>query len=91
MKIFCADRFDAEVVEVECEKKTDSYVWINGRRNSKVSDYRSYYDTEIEAWLHLHKTYTISVSVRTKELEKSLLLIKKCEDAIAIENSKARK
>lgn len=34
-----------EVKEVEVEKETDAFVYIRGRRESKRTDWRSYFDT----------------------------------------------
>lgn len=34
---------------VECDKETESSVWIKGRRNNKRSSYENYFDTFDEA------------------------------------------
>lgn len=41
---------------VEVERATEQCVWINGRRNAKISDYDNYFETweEAQAWLIEH-------------------------------------
>ena len=38
-----------DITPVECERETDSSVFIKGRRNAKRSTYECYYDTWDEA------------------------------------------
>lgn len=49
--------FRAEIVEVEVERETDKFVVINGRRDSKISDWQSYFDTYEQAFKHQVDSY----------------------------------
>lgn len=40
---------EATIQEIECERETDSSVWIGGRRNAKRSEWSNYFDTWEEA------------------------------------------
>jgi hypothetical protein len=51
MTKYIVTRFDnTSVIHVEAEKESKEFVWINGRRRAKVSEYEWYSDTECEAW-----------------------------------------
>ncbi len=47
-----------KIKEVEVERETDKTVWINGRRNAKISEWHNYFDTRGEAKGHLIKLQT---------------------------------
>ncbi len=46
-------RSSSDPEKVVVEKESDHFVWINGRRNSKKSDYEAFFDTidECKDWL----------------------------------------
>jgi hypothetical protein len=49
------------IQKVEIERETDSYVWINGYRSRKKSEYECFFDTFIEAKEFLIKKAEMSV------------------------------
>jgi hypothetical protein len=53
--------------EIEVEKETESTVWIDGRRNAKVSTYDNFFPTKEKAieWLISQATHDV-VSSSTK-------------------------
>lgn len=53
MKYYMSEKYPPYVKEVEVQKTTESSVWINGHRENKVSEYRSYHPSAIEAIEHL--------------------------------------
>lgn len=44
-----ADTSWLKISKVEVERETKNSVWINGRRNAKLSGWKSYFDTFQEA------------------------------------------
>lgn len=40
---------DTPVQKVECEKESDSYVWIAGKKDAKMCQHHAYFDTPGEA------------------------------------------
>jgi hypothetical protein len=51
----CRWNIDARIEEIEVERATTASVWINGRRNAKVTDYDMYHDTWDEAQSYLFR------------------------------------
>ena len=43
------NNWEVKITKVEVERETDKCVWINGRRNSKESEYDNFFDTFEEA------------------------------------------
>ena len=65
MKKYRISKWSENAEEVEIEKETKDFViFKNGRRDKKVTDYSSYFDTEIEC-------YNFVVSVQEREVEKA--------------------
>jgi len=54
---------------VECERESDSSVWIDGRRHLKESDYESYFETFLQAKLHLINRAQDRVNAGTRRLK----------------------
>lgn len=42
-----------EIIRVEVERETEQCVWINGRRNSKITDWECFHDSWDAAHQHL--------------------------------------
>ena len=73
----------AEIEEVEVERETKHYVWINGRRNAKQSEWRSYYDTWIDAHtaiLSQQQQYVAQCESRFKDAFDRLVEIENMEN-----------
>jgi len=64
------DNFYGELIEpVEVERETASSVWINGRRNAKITDWRCYHDTWGEAKAYLLKLAESKLNSARRSLE----------------------
>ena len=64
------------ITEVEIEKETPAFIWINGDRTAKSTEYRSYVESKEMAksmlLFHLEKAVRLAekeLEERTKELE----------------------
>ena len=76
-----------DITPVDCERETDSSVFIKGRRSAKISNYECYYDT----WDAAHNALVNAAKDKTasarKEVEsaenalRGLLAMRKPEDA----------
>ena len=55
MQKYVVKTFGKLIDKVECERETKSSVWVNGSRNAKISEHRSFFDTFDEAKSHLIK------------------------------------
>ncbi len=53
MKKFKAPSYSHSIKVVEVERETETSVWINGRRNSKRTQYDNFFDTWGEAFHYL--------------------------------------
>ena len=60
---------DTKITLVECERESETSVWVNGRRNQKRTTYENYWDTwdQAHAFLLL-KAEALAQSCR-RELE----------------------
>lgn len=51
-----------EIDPVEIERETEEFVYINGRRNAKNSDYGNYFSSWVEAHSYLMARHSAAVS-----------------------------
>ena len=58
-------RSEGFINKVEVERETEQSVWINGRRNSKHSDYSSFFDSFDEA-----KAFLLAIAEKKVTLAK---------------------
>lgn len=63
-------RFEA-IKRVECERETESSVYINGRRSSKVSSYERYHDSWAEAHAFLVTKQQYEIDSLRRKLEQA--------------------
>lgn len=61
---------DTGIVAVEVERETARFIWIEGRRRAKRSEYYSYYDTWQEAKYVLQKCTQNRVDALERDLER---------------------
>ena len=61
----------AAIKEIECERQTDFFVWINGRRYSKRSEWINYFDSWEEAYAALLKVAERQIADARLELERA--------------------
>jgi len=59
-----------EIVEVD-DRESEKFVWINGKRRSKRTDQKSYFDTFDEAKQHLLKVAEKDVNSARLDLERA--------------------
>ena len=69
-----------KIIEVEVERQSEKCVWINGRRNLKVSEYMRYHETWEDAWSFLMKAARRKVDSARGNLERAEKNLKAIED-----------
>jgi len=52
---------EARITEVEAERETKQSIWINGRRNAKVSSWETYFDSWDEAKAALIESQSLKI------------------------------
>ena len=64
-----------QIEEVEVERASDSFVWINGRRNAIRSSYENYHGTfdAAMAWLVTKAETELAIAHRALDLARSKL------------------
>lgn len=58
-----------EIKKIEVDSETNSFVIINGRRNAKKSDYKSYFNTFEEAKSHILEYWENEIKSARNTLE----------------------
>ena len=60
---------EVKIHEIECERETDYFVWINGSRRAKVSEWDNYFDTWEDAYSSLLKAAERKVDAASVSLD----------------------
>lgn len=68
---YVAGWWRGRIKTVEVERETESSVWINGRRNAKLNNYKNYFDTWEEAHSYLMEKAQRKVNEARKSLEQA--------------------
>lgn len=75
-----------EIEIIECERETDAFVVINGRRNAKRSNWENFFDTHAEAVTYLIETQRARVKAAEGKLAIEAALLAKLEDKYSMAN-----
>lgn len=62
---------DGKIEEVEVDRETSSSVWINGNRNSKVSEWHTYFDTWEDAQRAMYQNTKQIIAMRKAQYDEA--------------------
>ena len=66
------------ILEYECERETESSVWINGDRRKKITPYEKYFDTWKEAWRYILRLASVDLEECQDRLKKIRAMERPC-------------